>query len=39
MGITDITFIHADSLNMGDESREKSLAVAKAAIAELVTSW
>lgn len=39
LGITDITFIHADSLNLGDEAREKSLAAAKEAIANAVANW
>lgn len=39
IGITDITFIHADSLNLGDDAREKSLAAAKDAIAQAVASW
>ncbi|ULP74819.1 hypothetical protein BDGGKGIB_04490 [Nodularia sphaerocarpa UHCC 0038] len=39
MGLTDVSFIHADSLNMGDESRQKSMSAAKDAIAQLVTNW
>lgn len=39
IGITDVTFIHADSLNLGDEAREKSLAAAKSAIAQAVANW
>ncbi|HYW22060.1 MAG TPA: FMN-dependent NADH-azoreductase [Nodularia sp. (in: cyanobacteria)] len=39
IGLTDITFIHADSLNMGDDLREKSMVAAKDAIAQLVTNW
>ncbi|TVP56649.1 MAG: FMN-dependent NADH-azoreductase [Nodularia sp. (in: Bacteria)] len=39
MGLTDVTFIHADSLNLGDEPRQKSIAAAKDAIAQVVTSW
>jgi FMN-dependent NADH-azoreductase len=39
IGITDITFIHADGLNFGDEAREKSIAAAKAAIAKAVANW
>lgn len=39
IGLTDVTFIHADSLSLGDEAREKSLANAKSAIAQLVTNW
>lgn len=39
IGLTDVTFIHADSLNLGDEPRQKSLAAAKDAIAQLVSNW
>lgn len=39
MGITDITFIHADGLSLGEEAREKSLTAAKDAIAQIVTNW
>ncbi|BAZ27578.1 NAD(P)H dehydrogenase (quinone) [Cylindrospermum sp. NIES-4074] len=39
IGITDVTFIHADSLNLGDDAREKSLAAAKDAIAQVVVNW
>jgi FMN-dependent NADH-azoreductase len=39
IGLTDVTFIHAENLNMGDDAREKSLAGAKDAIAQAVTNW
>ncbi|WP_414545542.1 FMN-dependent NADH-azoreductase [Nostoc sp. CCY0012] len=39
MGLTDVTFIHADNLNAGDDSRAKSLAAAKEAIAQAVANW
>lgn len=39
IGLTDVTFIHAENLNMGDEAREKSLAGAKDAIAQAVANW
>jgi len=39
MGLTDVTFIHADSLNLGDDARQQSLASAKEAIAQAVASW
>jgi FMN-dependent NADH-azoreductase len=32
MGITDLEFIHADSLSMGDEARDKAIATAQSAI-------
>ena len=39
IGITDITFIHAQGLNMGDEARETGLKFARERIEELVKSW
>lgn len=40
VGITDITFINADNLDMGgDEGREQSYAQARAAIEKAVASW
>jgi len=39
MGITDITFVHADGLNFGDEQRDKSLAEAETALHEAVKTW
>ncbi|MBC7881340.1 MAG: NAD(P)H-dependent oxidoreductase, partial [Anaerolineae bacterium] len=39
MGITDITFVHADGLNFGDEQRDKSLAEAESALQEAVKTW
>lgn len=39
IGITDVTFIHAENLNMGDDAREQSLGEANAAIKEAVASW
>lgn len=39
MGIADITFVHADGLNFGDEQREKSLAEAEATLQEAVKAW
>jgi len=38
VGITDITFIHAQNLS-GDDTREQALAQARAAIQEAVTNW
>jgi FMN-dependent NADH-azoreductase len=32
IGITDLEFIHADSLSMGDEARDKAIATAQSAI-------
>jgi FMN-dependent NADH-azoreductase len=39
MGLTDVTFIHADNLNMGDEARQQSLDAAHEAIAQAVANW
>lgn len=39
MGIIDFTFIHADSLSLGDDARSKSLEAAKDAIARTVANW
>ena len=39
VGITDITFIHAQGLNMGDELREAGLKCAQERIVELLKSW
>ncbi|MCG6138234.1 MAG: FMN-dependent NADH-azoreductase [Nostoc sp. LLA-1] len=39
MGLTDVTFIHADNLNAGDEARNKSLDAAHEAIAQAVANW
>ncbi|MBD2463021.1 FMN-dependent NADH-azoreductase [Oscillatoria sp. FACHB-1407] len=39
VGITDITFIHAENLTMGDEARERSLTTARTAIQSLISAW
>jgi FMN-dependent NADH-azoreductase len=39
MGVTDVTFITADGLNMGDTVREQSLIDAKNAIKEAIANW
>lgn len=39
MGIADISFIHAENLNMGDDARQQSLAAARNAIKTLVDTW
>lgn len=39
IGITDIRFIHAQGLNLGDESRSTGLKSAREEIAELLHSW
>lgn len=39
MGVTDIEFIHANGLDMGDEVRKRALDKAQSEIQELVNSW
>ncbi len=39
MGVTDIQFIHANGLDMGDEARKRALDKAQSKILELVDSW
>lgn len=39
IGITDITFIHAENLTMGDDARQRSLTTARTAIQSLIPTW
>lgn len=39
IGITDISFIHAENLNMGAEDRVQSLEKARIALEKMVVSW
>jgi FMN-dependent NADH-azoreductase len=39
MGVTDIQFIHANGLDLGDEARKRGLDEAQSKIQELVGSW
>ncbi|MEO0376837.1 MAG: NAD(P)H-dependent oxidoreductase [Cyanobacteria bacterium P01_A01_bin.17] len=39
IGVTDIQFIHANGLDMGDEARRRGLDEAQSKIQELVVSW
>ena len=39
MGVTDIQFIHANGLDMGDEARKRGLDKAQSKIQELVNGW
>jgi FMN-dependent NADH-azoreductase len=39
MGITDITFIHADNLGSGAEARANSLAAASTAVQDTIAAW
>ncbi|MDK3159592.1 NAD(P)H-dependent oxidoreductase [Kamptonema cortianum] len=39
IGITDITFVHADGINVPDIGKDKALESARAQIAKLVREW
>jgi FMN-dependent NADH-azoreductase len=39
IGITDMTFIHAENLSEGAEVRQQSLATTRAAIQQVIASW
>ena len=39
IGVTDISFIHAQGMNMGDEARAAGLKHAREQIAKMVKSW
>ncbi|MGG6269412.1 FMN-dependent NADH-azoreductase [Leptolyngbya sp. AN03gr2] len=39
IGITDITFIHAENLTEGEEARQQSLTEARYVMQQLVTTW
>lgn len=39
IGVTDIRFIHAEGMNLGDDIRVESLQNARKKIAELIESW
>ena len=39
MGVTDIQFIHANGLDLGDEARQRGLSEAESKIHDLVTNW
>jgi FMN-dependent NADH-azoreductase len=39
MGITDLTFIHADNLGAGAEARSNSLAAASVAVQNTIATW
>ena len=39
MGVTDVTFITADGLNLNEETRVKSLEEARDAINKAIASW
>lgn len=39
IGVTDIQFIHANGLDLGDEARQRGLSDARAKIQKLAVSW
>jgi FMN-dependent NADH-azoreductase len=39
IGVTDITFIHAENLTMGDEEKQQSLTQARTAIKDFISIW
>lgn len=39
IGVTDINFIHANGLDLGDEAQQQGLTTARAKIQELVPNW
>ena len=39
IGVTDISFIYADGLTMGDEAREKSVAAARVEVQSMTATW
>jgi len=39
IGITDITFIHAENLSMGAEDRQQSIAAARRDIQQFIETW
>ncbi len=39
IGITDITTIHAENLNVGEEARQQSVTAAHAAINAAIAAW
>ncbi|HCF25731.1 MAG TPA: FMN-dependent NADH-azoreductase, partial [Cyanobacteria bacterium UBA11049] len=39
IGVTDITFIHAENLSAGADARQQSITAARAAIQQFITAW
>lgn len=39
IGVTDVQFVHASGLDMGDDAQQRGLNAAKAKIQELVVDW
>jgi FMN-dependent NADH-azoreductase len=39
MGVKDVTFVHAQGTNLGDEAKAKGVSEARKRLTELVTTW
>ena len=39
IGVSNITFIHAENLNEGEEARQQSLTKAHDLIQQMITTW
>lgn len=39
IGVTEVSFIYADALGMGDEVRDKSVAAARVEIQSVLSTW
>lgn len=39
IGVTDLQFIHAEGLDLGEKSRQQGLVAARAEIRKLVSNW
>jgi hypothetical protein len=39
MGVTDIQFIHANGLDLGDKARKRGIDEAQSKVQELVDGW
>jgi len=39
IGITDVTFVHAEGVNSSDEEREKAITAASAQLLEIAKKW
>ena len=39
MGVTDIQFVHANGMDLGDDARQRGLSEARSEIQKLASSW
>ena len=39
MGVTDIRFIHANGLDLGEDAQQQGLSEAKSKLQDLVADW